>query len=67
MSKLIAACVIALSFAPMSAHAYVGPGLGVGAILSAIGMVVSIFAAVLGILYYPIKRSIKKHKGKKDG
>lgn len=62
MIKLVLACVMAMVFAPVSAFAYVGPGLGVGAIMSAIGVVVSIFAAVLGVLYYPIKRAIKNRK-----
>jgi hypothetical protein len=44
------------------AFAYVGPGLGAGAIAVTLGILGSIFTAILGVIYYPIKRLIKKRK-----
>ncbi|MEO8454169.1 MAG: hypothetical protein ABI454_03330 [Sphingomicrobium sp.] len=48
--------------APTPAFAYGGPGLGAGAIAVTLGILGSIFAAILGVVYYPIKRMIKKLK-----
>jgi uncharacterized iron-regulated membrane protein len=44
------------------AYAYVGPGLGAGAIAAVLGVLGSILAAILGVVYYPIKRRIKARK-----
>ncbi len=41
-------------------YAYLGPGLGIGSILTAIVFIISILLAILAILYYPIKIFIKK-------
>ena len=46
------------------ANAYIGPGMGVGAIVSAIGVVGAILLAILGIIYYPLKRFIRNRKNK---
>jgi hypothetical protein len=48
--------------APTPAYAYGGPGLGAGAIAVTLGVLGSIFTAILGVVYYPIKRMIKKLK-----
>ena len=45
--------------------AYIGPGIGGGIILATIGIIVAILAAIFGIIWFPIKRLIKKRK-KKD-
>lgn len=55
--------VTALLFAiPRSAAAYIGPGAG----LSAIGTVIALFGAILfaivGFVWYPIKRFRARHK-----
>ena len=47
------------------AQAYVGPGIGLGAIGVFLGIVLSILLAVLGIIWYPFKRLIKKIKAQK--
>lgn len=49
---------------PLSAHAYIGPGMGAGVIASVFGFIASIFIALFAILYYPIKRVLKKRKNK---
>ena len=41
---------------------YFGPGVTGGALAAMLGIVGSIFLALFGILYYPIKRSIKRWK-----
>ena len=49
-------------FAPTPAFAYVGPGLGAGAVAVTLGVLGSIVTGILGVIYYPIKRMIKKLK-----
>lgn len=41
---------------PQSAMAYVGPGLGLGAVGAILGVVLSVILAVFAIVWYPIKR-----------
>ncbi len=53
---------IALVMQPSMASAYVGPGLGAGALAAMLGVIGSIFLAIFALLYYPIKRMIKKRK-----
>ncbi|MGD9331302.1 MAG: hypothetical protein PVJ53_08310 [Desulfobacterales bacterium] len=50
---------------PMSAKAYVGPGLGAGTIGVVLGVIGSIFIALFAFLWYPIKRIFKKKKKSK--
>jgi len=40
--------------------AYIGPGLGAGAIAAALGLIGSFFLGVFAVLFYPIKRLIKR-------
>lgn len=42
------------------AHAYVGPGLGAGTLGVVIGLIASVFVALFALLWYPIKRLLKK-------
>ena len=49
----------------MPSYAYVGPGMGGGAIAAIIGFFAAILLGLWGILYYPIKRALKKRKDKK--
>jgi hypothetical protein len=49
-----------LLIAPCSAHAYIGPGLGLGTIAVVLGVVISLFLGLFAILWYPLKRLIKK-------
>lgn len=50
---------------PLAAHAYVGPGLGLGALGVILGIFTSIFLAIIGIFWYPIKRLIQKFRKRK--
>lgn len=46
-------------------HAYIGPGMGGGVIAAIIGFFAAVFIGLWGILYYPIKRALKRRKDKK--
>jgi hypothetical protein len=51
---------ILLGTVSMPVHAYLGPGIGSGLVSVIIGIVLSFFLGILAILYYPIKRLIKR-------
>ncbi|GGX34480.1 hypothetical protein [Undibacterium squillarum] len=48
-----------------NAYGYVGPGMGVGAIASVLGIIVGFFILLIGAVWYPFKKLIKKLRGKK--
>ena len=66
MSKITIATVLILISLSSSVYAYIGPGMGGGIILATIGIVIAIFAAIFGIIWFPIKRLIQKRKEKKQ-
>ena len=47
------------------AHAYLGPGLGLGAIGAVIGLFVAVFLSIVGVIWYPLKRMMRKTKASK--
>ena len=49
----------------LPSYAYIGPGMGGGVIAAIIGFFAAILLGLWGILYYPIKRALKKRKDKK--
>ena len=57
---------VSLTLLPFPAMAYIGPGMGGGAIVAVIGFLAAFFLAIFGIIYYPIKRAIKNRKNKKS-
>ncbi len=48
------------------AYAYIGPGMSGGVIAAIVGFFAAILLGLWGILYYPIKRALKKRKDKKE-
>jgi hypothetical protein len=48
------------SLIALPAHAYIGPGLGAGTIGVVLGVLASFFIALFAVIYYPIKRRLKK-------
>ena len=51
---------------PTVAYAYLGPGAGAGAVTAALAMIVAILAALFGIIWFPLKRLIKKTRESKS-
>ena len=43
-------------------NAYIGPGIGGGLIASILGIILAVISLIVGILWFPIKRLIKKKK-----
>lgn len=48
--------------APAPAHAYIGPGLGAGAIATVLAVLGSILLGIFSVIYYPIKRMMRKRR-----
>jgi hypothetical protein len=55
-----------LLFVALPAHAYIGPGAGAGTIAVVLGILASIVMAFFAILWYPVKRLVKKRKAAKE-
>lgn len=55
-------CLTMLFFlmSSVNANAYLGPGLGAGTIGAILGVIGSVFLAIFAVVYYPIKRFLKK-------
>jgi uncharacterized protein YacL len=54
--------VAVLMAVPSDAMAYIGPGAGLSAIGTVIGVIVAVFLAIVGFVWYPIKRLMMKIK-----
>ncbi len=65
MSKITIYSSLILLYFSSSAFAYIGPGMGGGIIMATIGIVIAIFAAIFGVIWFPIKRFLKRRKEKK--
>jgi len=65
MFKLISNSII-FCLITTSSFAYLGPGVGGGVIAATMGIIVAIFAALFGLIWFPVKRLLKKRKEKKE-
>lgn len=62
-TKLIAPAAAALILSTaVPASAYVGPGAGAGTIAVVLGILAAVAMAFFGLLWYPIKRMLKKRQ-----
>lgn len=65
---ILALLILLIVIFPVGANAYVGPGLGAGTIGVILGIIGSLFIAIFAIVWYPLKRLLKKNRKKKvDG
>ena len=64
MLKLILATVV-FFFTTFSSQAYLGPGVGGGVIAATLGVIVAIVAALFGLIWFPLKKLLKKKKREK--
>jgi len=66
MKSFVAIAVAALLAAyPSAAFAYVGPGLGAGALAAILGVAGGLLMLVVGVVWYPLKRLIKRIRARK--
>ncbi len=47
---------------PATAHAYIGPGAGISAIGSLLALIAAVLLAIVGFVWYPVKRLMKKRR-----
>lgn len=59
---LLAVAAVAL---PNYAHAYIGPGVGIGAILLTIAVALGVLFLLFGLVWYPAKRLLARLRAKK--
>ncbi|MEX0302563.1 MAG: hypothetical protein AB3N24_09080 [Leisingera sp.] len=52
----------ALLALPSAAHAYVGPGAGLGVLAVTLAVVLGVFLVLVGFLWYPLKRLLGRSK-----
>ena len=62
MTTTMLMTIMLMAMVSIDAQAYVGPGLGAGAIGMILGVLASILLAVFAIFWYPIKRLLKKRR-----
>ena len=60
MNKTI--LILSMLLLSFPSYAYIGPGMGGGVIAAIVGFFAAIILGLWGILYYPIKRALKKRK-----
>ena len=62
-SFIQAVLLLGLLAAPLTASAYIGPGMGAGAIATVLGVIAAVFLAIFAVVYYPLKRLFKRMRG----
>ena len=64
MLRITALLLLALIASP--AAAYVGPGAGISVLGSLLGILATIFVAIGAILFWPIRKMMKRRKARKE-
>lgn len=62
VNRLLWLGAILLALTPGEARAYLGPGLGMGAIGVALGVVGSILLGIVSVIWYPVKRLLRRFR-----
>lgn len=63
---ILPALFLAAALTPSLAQAYIGPGAGVSAIGAAMALLAAVFFAIVGIVWYPVKRLIRALRRRPD-
>ena len=64
MKKILVVWIILTVF-PTYANAYIGPGVGLGALISIIAVILAIIFLLIALVWFPIKRYLRKKTLKK--
>lgn len=62
--SVVSVCIAFFLTYPPLALAYIGPGLGAGAIAVVLGLVVGFLMLVVGVIWYPLKRLFRRIRPK---
>lgn len=60
------ALALPLVSTPIAAFAYIGPGAGISAIGTALALLAALALAVVGFVWYPVKRLLKLRRRSAD-
>jgi hypothetical protein len=60
--KIVKVSVPLLLVIATPVQAYIGPGMGGGVIAVVLGILGAILIAIFGLIYYPVKRWLKRRK-----
>lgn len=55
---------LGLAFLATPAHAYIGPGAGLGAIFTLLAVVLGATLLLVGFVWFPLRRALRKNKGR---
>ncbi len=61
------AAIVAVTLHAGAAQAYIGPGVASGALAAVVGLLGAIFLALFAVIYYPIKRMMKRRRAVSGG
>ena len=65
MYKLIFIFLIIIAVST-DAEAYLGPGVGGGIILAIFGIIIAVFAAIIGLIWFPVKKFFNNRKKERE-
>lgn len=60
------AATLIIGIAATGAQAYVGPGAGISAIGSFLALIGAVLLAIIGFVWFPVKRMIKRRRGEAE-
>jgi ATP/ADP translocase len=66
MSRLLLTVCASLLFVVSPAYAYIGPAMGIGTLGAIVAIIGSILFALFAVLWYPLRRMIKRRKARKE-
>ena len=62
MRSLLTLIALGAILSPVPALAYIGPGAGLGVIGTVVALIGAVLLAIVGFVWYPVKRMLKKRK-----
>lgn len=65
-SSIATVLLVCVTLFPLNVAAYVGPGAGLSTIGTAIALLVSLILLIVGFVWYPVKRFLKKRDNSDD-
>jgi len=63
--KIILVPLLILFGCSSYAYAYIGPGIGLGALISVVGVILAIIFLLIALIWFPLKRYLRKKIDKK--
>lgn len=63
---LLVTLPLSMIILPAHALAYIGPGLGLSALGSLLALVAGVVLAIVGFIWYPVKRILHRRRTKRD-